>query len=1301
MSDIANSYDKNFLSTLDDNYKKYSTPKQRRLDTTNAFDKEIHRVDFDSSNQDKVDGGVNPYLNQFVDLQATDPYAEIRAENQSGLEQIGLGLVRATTKAVTEVLKLPGVVGGLIAAPMASENEGMDTVFNNWWIKALDNLNNKTNTDFLPVYTAKAVQDGNLWANIKSTSFWATDGADGLGFIVAMMAPGAIFEGIGLGSKLIESGAKAARVAGMVEKTEQAVNTLKSLGITAKNIDSASAILGNTIFEAGSEATGVGNNIDRKVEQVTMQRLKLLDAKRRLGEITVDQYNEMSAQVAEQTKAEYANQRALAMKNTFMSNVAILLGPNAIMHKAIWGKAAQKFEKASGVGLKGVAKRGGNILKHWGKAGISEGLWEEGSQTTIENMYVDKALRKELGQGNDFNIGDFTKEYINTLNTTEGQKTIFLGGVFAGPTMSYQGRKQDVKNRKETNEILSKIDGEIINFNTIFDNDIYEVNKDGSFVYEKDENGDDTSNRKLDGAAVMKVARALNYTEQESELFDLAVKTGNTQVVETLKQKAVFNMIMPAIHNGEGGLKALEQKLNSDSKFQELTEADKNSDSKNNTKSFVIDTLETAKYLQQQNEKFKEFSKDVIELKDERADEKTKNNFLNNLNTSYLYAKHNIRQNEKQLKNLEEKKNNLLEELNINPALSTEEVLSNGRLIGDYKSKSPLLTKVLDDINENIENTKKLKKDIADIWEGKDVDEAFKDYIDRYEEDQQKLSKEKEYNDIIDTVNNAKELKDLENVDSEDPVLKDIINRKKTILQVQEDNKNKDTKNNSGDAKNKKNVEISNQFDYISDQFEEGDDIRLGEDNNHFGLPSDKIKGKNFKVSKINKDTKNITITDESGKSNFTISFESLVKNLEHNPEESYSTEGGLNQQNTQESENIPSTKDIVHDSVDVKVISIDPATDERYPWVSEAAEEYERLPQNKEGKIIEFEINELNNSENSNFKPEWNEALEMIKNRDFSNPEFLIKHLPLNVIFNNGGTASLETHNENFEDKFNRTSRNLREAIVMELINGTPIKSITTTIAGQNNGQLQIEKEVLENSLLDLYEVSGNKDKINLENLYVVDDLGNLLNGKGQKWAANRKLSKGEIYLKIHTANGTPFPLKLNVQKVNNLQAEALYELYKYRFKDITSNTKSTLLINTPEEIQNIVKSNLSKELELFKSNGKSYDDVTVKDLVDLIIWDGTTSPKSQVRFYDKKLLVMNKTYSPEEFDDAKEEFINSLTNNKRQHIRFKDKKGGIKSLTIDNPNRLYLNYILQNNILNTNAKEILLHLKVILVFI
>jgi len=806
---LLNSYDANFLNSLDENFKKHNTEKRKNLVLNNAFNQEQHRVNFNSLNQDEVREGTNPFLDQFVDLEAEDPYNELRASNQSGIEQLGLGLVRAGSKAAQEVSKLPGVIAGAIQATAENtqdlisgkdEHSFIDTTFNNGWIKAMDQIGEKINKDYLPVYTKKAVETGDLWDNISSTSFWATDGADGLGFIIGMMAPGAAFELAGLGSKLIgaaSNSAKLAKYTSMAGKAEEGVSALKFMGITGRNIDSGLAVMGNTLFEAGAEAKSAGDNLERRKPefiarrtaeiknellrsnpsnepeyiQGPMEMVQNPDGTQSMassGLIPNPNYKTIDERAAEQAENEFKEQRALAMRNTFVSNVGILLGPNAMMHKAIWGKAAQRFERSAEEGFKGIAKRAGKSAGRVGKAFGAEGFWEEGSQTTVENMYVNKALNNQLGKKDNRSyldqgismVGDFAKEYANTLATTEGQKAIFLGGALGGPMMSYQGRKEDVRNREYTNKVLDGIDSSITNFNTIFDNDIYQKNEDGSFKYKTDANGNETTERLLDAKAVRKVAKDLNFTEQQSMMFDLAVRMGDTQTVETLKQEAIFNLILPSIHNGEMGIQALEQQLNENSKFQELTARDEVSDNKNKTKEFVKQTLETAKYLQKQNEKFGDFSRDVIDLTHPTATPKQKEEFLNKLNASYLNAKHRLRQNETRLKDLEDKRQNIYDELGLDPAYDPEAAspmanMKGGVISNDEMVKRADRTKAALESNELLKTTEKEysdlkkeiekdKKDISEIWQGKDkVAGAFNDFVEKDNKESEEASDEK------------------------------------------------------------------------------------------------------------------------------------------------------------------------------------------------------------------------------------------------------------------------------------------------------------------------------------------------------------------------------------------------------------------------------------------------------------------------------------------------------------------------------------------------------------------------------
>ena len=186
--------------------------KEQNLILNNAFNTEQHQVNFDSSNQNYLKGDENPYLNQFADMSKEDPYNEIRADNQSGWSHLGIGAVRTVAKATTEVAKLPGVIGGIAMSPFAAENEGFETAFNNQWIKFFDGLNENVK-EALPVYVKESVANGDFFDKIGSSAFYATEGADGAGYMLGALAPGGLFKYFGGAAKLFGASIKAAKLA--------------------------------------------------------------------------------------------------------------------------------------------------------------------------------------------------------------------------------------------------------------------------------------------------------------------------------------------------------------------------------------------------------------------------------------------------------------------------------------------------------------------------------------------------------------------------------------------------------------------------------------------------------------------------------------------------------------------------------------------------------------------------------------------------------------------------------------------------------------------------------------------------------------------------------------------------------------------------------------------------------------------------------------------------------------------------------------------------------------------------------
>jgi len=226
-------------------------------------------IDVQSSEEDSVylTGRENPFTNV-----TEGGLNEIKANRQSWGVKASTGIARAIVKAGAEVLKMPGVIGGAIAAPFAEEGQGWDTFVNNKWINTIDEYNEKINEDILPVYVKKAIKDGDLMDNLTSIDFWATEGADGAGFIASMFVPGALMKSFNIGSKITE-------IASMSKKVSQ---FQKMLGITPAAIDNLAITTANTIFESASEAGSAMKSFEQD-----------LNRKLNSGEIGEEEYNNL------------------------------------------------------------------------------------------------------------------------------------------------------------------------------------------------------------------------------------------------------------------------------------------------------------------------------------------------------------------------------------------------------------------------------------------------------------------------------------------------------------------------------------------------------------------------------------------------------------------------------------------------------------------------------------------------------------------------------------------------------------------------------------------------------------------------------------------------------------------------------------------------------------------------------------------------------------------------------------------------------------------------------------------------
>lgn len=1596
-------------------------------------------------------------------MQMEEHIGENRAKNQPWIAKAGSMAGRIGAKTLAEVAKMPGVLGGIAAGSVGQlmdigegdDTDFMEVAFNNAWIKGINAGNEAINTDLFPVYVKKAVAEGNLWENITSIDFWATDGADGIGYILSMLAPGAAINRLSLGSKLFKAGAQGVRgtgkYVGLSGKVDDVLNTLSKadgfLPTTSKTADLWTGTVANTLFEAAAEAQGAMEGYESHLKQ-------MLDS----GEITQEEFD---------TKVK---DKSTVGRDVFAANAAILIGPNAMMSKMIWGGPANKAIKniaVDGKGLSSVAapslmSQVGKAGGRYGKALASEGFFEEGLQTTSEG-YISNSYANDT----DYDLGDFGKAYIDMLQTTEGQKAIFLGGFLGGGMMSVQGYKSDVADRASANRIVSATNDVINDVYSVFNEDVYKKDDNGNIIYR---NGDPTK-PELNFQKVIEKIHGNNALESMSAQYDMAIEQKDHSKVEAIREAAITAMVIPFIANQELGLDALKQHLEASADMAKI--ADREGSSK---EEFVNNIMDKAKSMEAAFKTFDSYASDVIAVDHKDATKEDIAEFYGKLHTDYVGTKAQQHFLEKKIKESKDKLDKVLSE----KQLSREEFDNNESRRKDLIQNDTRIAKLVTELSTFEPALVDIKKQAEKFWDSKSADKAFKEKINA-KLDMEKASEEAEavtatleniknaeteeavddilwpaghssfakdfmgpqpatreeettmIKDLTDRANATSNVEELEGILEEakqkrlnffasEKILDALESRIKTIVDQQQQFKkaleqsieeyyghetelNAELKTIESDLAelikkqgeligklsdkkgivntnapevivlfmteaqdelgklNKKIAElkkrkeklqkdiasIKDNLNYLYKRYEEvvpkgftsvasilaeiaankeglseqrmqaleleyqvvqkeimveeltsaidslsyyqkvlEDSIktyqahkkkanprqiaflegelkatladlketkeRLHEESQRLktfrqafkekvllseltkeesfwnrlrtakksrykeniaapvvkakaaerkeGIREEKIAkeladkarheaaieakkqaeaakaeiasslaghyniGEEFtikpehKLSKFVGQTGKITGFTAKGKVQITMENGAVVSitpkyedtSTENEYKDTYSTEGGIVDRVVEENENKEDVKHTVFERRNnAKVMSTNESKDfEPFHFVDQSVIDYERSPINKKGQSKNFRLGaeqkradgkpntisdkakavaqkiiagkELSKDESSlvykdnNFEEIGiyvrNEALRRFKTKDFSDVNFLIDFLPLSVNLNASAVAPLETasltKSKGFTEIFNSTSRVLREALIKEMVhNGINPEDLSTTIAGQFNGQLKVapkvNDKVAENNIIDLYEFSGDIKKISADDFYIVDSSGVLKNPSGAFFPMAKKQAPGELFIAISTANGTKFPLKVNVKKIQAEEADVLYDLYAHRFQDITKGKSEKIADIDDQAIKDKVLALINKETvrndvngkpevlslaKLFATSGKKFEDISIKDVVDFFIWDATSNFKSQVRFSEGVMKVLDKKYSQEDFatPEAKAEFIQLLTENKRHQVRFAMRPTEDKdALTLQNRN--YLEYMLKTGTINTNA--------------
>lgn len=378
----------------------------------------------------KIDPGYGTLGNASL---AQEIINETKAYNQSSLELVAKGIGNVVKTIGIEAAKTPGYFAGVVGAigneVLGDGKNSMSMIVDNAWVNAFESLDEAAK-EAMPVYLSKQVMEGGLLDKMGSGAWWATTGAEGLGFMLSMFLPGAVAKSLNIGSKLASIGEGLSNLSPTIGRWATGKNLMAALEGTeagfkytkdfAKKLDGyASAVL-NTTLEASAEAA---NTFDTVKNKYLSQGLSEDEAKAKAGE---------------------------AASAVFKGNAALLGVSNYLDELWIWKTIGSAGEKEAAQSILGKVIKNGEIdldaltqvakefttkdaikrsAKNFAKSTVKEGIYEEGSQTTLQQN-IEKG---EIGENVLDNLSNVATSYFDDfVNNKELHESIFLGGLLGG-----------------------------------------------------------------------------------------------------------------------------------------------------------------------------------------------------------------------------------------------------------------------------------------------------------------------------------------------------------------------------------------------------------------------------------------------------------------------------------------------------------------------------------------------------------------------------------------------------------------------------------------------------------------------------------------------------------------------------------------------------------------------------------------------------------------------------------------------------------------------------------------------------
>jgi hypothetical protein len=238
------------------------------------------------------------------------------------------------------------------------------------------------------------------------------------------------------------------------------------------------------------------------------------------------------------------------------------------------------------------------------------------------------------------------------------------------------------------------------------------------------------------------------------------------------------------------------------------------------------------------------------------------------------------------------------------------------------------------------------------------------------------------------------------------------------------------------------------------------------------------------------------------------------------------------------------------------------------------------------------------------------------------------------------------------------------RQTVVQAFINKMTLEApVTKKTAGKINSVILEDGTFAKFSLSTVFKT----DMSNLNFIYA-DNNGNYLNADGSPYTGlNVSKTPGAVYVVVNKADGSLFPLRLEINNVTQADANMIYDIYAH-----ISKTAENLRQNITEDF--IAEHPILSEMEDYLGDIR---DLTYAELLNHMVYEGKLSSGISKLAMDLKkgtIAYGDKVVKMSELD--KDDFTSWLVTSKRRQVDVK---------MLDNPQ--YLNYLDTNKILTSNA--------------